>query len=720
MVDYAPPATAARQAATELSMKARPADPARSRIPAPHDPQGVGLDLQTLLDASPDAVLIVDGTGTIVALNRRAEALFATPAGRLQGQPVETLLPVRTRQAHTAARGGYHAAPTARAMSARSGLMGLRADGTEFPVEVSLTPIAGSTAGLVMAVVHDVASRAFIEAAAAGARRALEALDAIEDAVLTIDADGHVDFLNRSAEALTGWARDSACGRPVREVLPLVDSSGEPWPASPTSASSCEAILPATAAHQSRVLDVSTTPILDAAQALTGAALVARDVTHARLIAQRLAHQATHDALTGLVNRAEFERRLVHALASAAAERVQHVVCFLDMDGFKRVNDVCGHLAGDEFLRQLSDLMRERVRSRDTLARLGGDEFGILLEHCRLPRAERVAEEIRKGIAAHRFTVGAETHAVAVSIGIVPIRRGIRRADDVIRAADAACYAAKRSGGNRIQVSLPPWGVTGAPSEDEWSRRLVSAVEQNRFRLHAQPLQPLDGGGPTSPRFELLLRLDDGTGKPLPPQAFLPAARRHGLMPLVDRWVLREAILRLSAWQRVHPDGDPLTLAVNLDDETVAGGAFGAVVQLELSSTDVTPEALCFEISESVVAAHPGVSARLVHELRAVGCQTTLEHAGSGMAAFTMLRRLRPDYLKIAGHIIRGLARDPVHRALATALNETGHALGLKTIGVQVEGPGVLAWLRRIGVDYAQGFGIGRPEPLEQAMAQLG
>jgi diguanylate cyclase (GGDEF)-like protein/PAS domain S-box-containing protein len=691
-----------------------------------HETDTIATELRALLEASPDAVLIADRGGRIVALNRQAETLFATTAERLRGQPVENLLPARHREAHASARTAYASAPTARAMSTRSGLTGLRADGTEFPVEVSLTPVVGSPVGLVLAVVHEVASRAPIEAVIAGANQGFEAVDAIPDAILTTDIDGNVSFLNRSAEELTGLTRDTARGRPLSEVLPLMsETSGGPL-VNPVAAclrgapeNSCEAVFPAGLGRDTRALDLTATPIHGASGAVTGAVVVARDVTHARLLARQLHHQATHDALTGLVNRSEFERRLAHALASAAEERAEHVVCFLDLDGFKRVNDSCGHLAGDEVLRQLSDLMRDRMRSRDTLARLGGDEFGMLLEHCRLPRAERIADEIRKAIGDYRFSFGAETYGLTASIGIVPIRPGIRRPNDVFRAADAACYLAKRRGGNRTHVSSAPSRASGAARDDDWSRRVSLAVKESRFQLYAQPVVPLDHGHARAPRLELLLRLDEGGGPPLFPHAFLPAARRQGLMPNVDRWVVREAIQRLADWTLEHPGLAIVTVAINLDDETVAAGEVLALVWEELARTGVPPHAVCFEISESAVVAHPARSASFFHDLRAAGCQTTLEQCGSGMAAFTLLRRLQPDYLKIAGHIVRGLARDPVHRALATALNEVGHALGLKTIGVQVDSPAALECLRRIGVDYGQGFGIARPEPLEDAVARL-
>lgn len=434
----------------------------RSSIMA-HRLPDLAPDHRAVLDASPDAMLIVDRAGTLVALNHRAETLFAVTGEQLRGQPVEMLLPARLRSAHAAARATYAAAPSARPMSARSGLVGLRADGTEFPVEISLVPVLGSPEGLVMAVVRDITARARLEVELDRGERAAGALDAMPDAILTTDAGGAVDLLNRSAEQLTGRSREAARGRPLSEVLPLAsESSGEPLeipvpqclrnglPPGPL-----EAVLVTEPGRERRVLDISAVPIRDQSGAIRGAAIVARDVTRARMIARELSHQATHDALTGLVNRVEFERRLARALASAVEEHIEHALCFLDLDGFKKVNDTYGHLAGDELLRQLSGILRERMRSRDTAARLGGDEFGMLLEHCRLGKAGRIAEGIRRAIGAFRFTVGDESYPIRASIGVVPVRAESGGASDVLRAADAACYAAKRNGGNRTELYDP-------------------------------------------------------------------------------------------------------------------------------------------------------------------------------------------------------------------------------------------------------------------------
>jgi diguanylate cyclase (GGDEF)-like protein/PAS domain S-box-containing protein len=419
--------------------------------------------LTTLLDASPDAVVVVDRSGTIVALNARLEQLFGYPAGVLSGRQIETLLPVRYRHGHAAVRAAYSESPTVRPMSARGDLTGLRADGTEFPVEIALTPVPGSPEGLVMGVVHEAATRRRLSAALAESARTAGALDAIADAIVTTGADGRVEFLNRSAEALTGWERETARGRSLLEVLPVRhEGDAEPLDrmvarclASGLQGTACEATLPA-ATGEPRMLDISITPIHQEAGRVAGAAVVVRDVTHARLIARQLSHQATHDALTGLVNRREFERRLGRALTSAAEEHAEHALCFLDLDGFKQVNDTCGHQAGDELLKQLSEVMREGMRSRDTLGRLGGDEFGLLLEHCRLTTARRIAEEIRVAIERYRFAVDGRSYTVGVSIGIVPIRSGGALPGELLRAADTACYEAKRRGGNRVQVDDQP------------------------------------------------------------------------------------------------------------------------------------------------------------------------------------------------------------------------------------------------------------------------
>jgi diguanylate cyclase (GGDEF)-like protein/PAS domain S-box-containing protein len=676
---------------------------------------------QAMLDASPDGVLVVDRKGLIVALNHQAAALFGTTQPKLHGRPVESLIPARFRRTHAADRLGYTDAPTVRPMSARHGLTGLRVDGTEFPVEISLTPVLGSSDGLTMAVVHDVSSRIDLESALARSERVTNALDAVPEAVITTDLAGNVEFLNRGAEELTGLSRAAAHGRAVSDVLPVIgEADDQPLirlvtrcleNGSPIAA--LEGVLSSSKGHASRTLDVSATPVRGPSGDIIGAAIVARDVTHSRLIAKQLSHQAAHDALTGLVNRSEFERRLAHSIASADSDRFEHAICFLDLDGFKQVNDACGHLAGDELLRQLSEVLSERMRSRDTLARLGGDEFGILLEHCKLPRARRIAEAVRKAIAAHRFSCERQTYGVGVSIGITPIRADSGSPTDILHEADTACYLAKRAGGNRVHVFDPRRQVTGSAEDDDWEMRIRCAVEDNRFRLYAQPIVALNRLNGLGPSIELLLRLEEGESEPLLPAAFLPTAERSGLMPTVDGWVIRRAVHSLSAWLRAHPGAECPTVAINLSRATVADPDVVRLVRRELVDSGLPPRALCFEVSESVVTSQPVACTRLFRELRDAGCQTTLDQTGSGMTAFTSLGRLQLDYIKIAGHIVRDLPSDPVDHVLATALNQVSHLRNIRTIGFGAESRETLNCLRRLRVDFAQGYCVAPPEPFE-------
>jgi EAL domain-containing protein (putative c-di-GMP-specific phosphodiesterase class I) len=289
----------------------------------------------------------------------------------------------------------------------------------------------------------------------------------------------------------------------------------------------------------------------------------------------------------------------------------------------------------------------------------------------------------------------------------------------VLREADSACYVAKRAGGNRIQVQDRRLASAATSRAREWLESVLRAAEESRLCLYAQPLVPLAGGNGTVPRLELLVRLDTGHGELVPPAGFLPTARRHGMMAAVDGWVVRRATEELSRWQRAHPGAQPPTVAVNLANETIAGGDPVAVVSQLLESTSVPAKALCVEIGESAVTADPTRAADLLRALRDAGYQTTVEHCGTGMAAFTLLQGLALDYLKIAGHVVRGLAGDPVTRILASALNQIGHSLGLRTIGAEAEDEGAIAALREIGVDLVQGFCIGRPQPFETALDSL-
>ena len=439
--------------------------------------------------------------------------------------------------------------------------------------------------------------------------------------------------------------------------------------------------------------------------------VVCEDITEAHRLSEQLNFQATHDALTGLVNRHEFEKRLARVLASAREEASEHALCYLDLDQFKVINDTCGHSAGDELLRQLAGLLPRRVRRRDTLARLGGDEFGVLMEHCSLEQAKRVANGLRRAVADYRFVWEDKTFALGVSIGVVPIIGVSERVTGVLAAADAACYAAKDRGRNRIHVFHVDDAVLAQrQGEMQWVARLGTALEQDRFDLCFQPIVPLDPDGEQGLHYELLLRLREEDGRQTPPGAFLPAAERYGLSPRTDRWVVETAM----RWLNSHPEHiDRLALcSINLSGASLGDEGFLALLLGLLESGRVPCNRICFEITETAAIANLSAAIRFIGVLKELGCRFALDDFGSGVSSFAYLKSLPVDFLKIDGVFVKDILTDPIDFAMVRSINDMGHVMGKRTIAEFVESQAILERLRDIGVDFAQGYGVGRPRPI--------
>ncbi len=433
------------------------------------------------------------------------------------------------------------------------------------------------------------------------------------------------------------------------------------------------------------------------------------DITEAKALSRELEYQATHDALTDLVNRREFEHRLERVLGRVDQERSEHAVCYLDLDQFKVVNDTCGHVAGDELLRRLGHLLAERVRSRDTLARLGGDEFGVLLEHCPLDQALEIANVIKDVVEEFRFDWEGQSFGLGVSIGLVPIRGGSQSTSAVMSAADSACYAAKDQGRNRIHVyDEADADLLKRYGEMQWVARTQRALEENRFELARQPIVPVpgDGDGPEM-HYEVLIRLRDEDGQLVMPGAFLPAAERYNLSAKLDRWVVRSA-LGLLAEEEGRP-GRAIVYSINLSALTLADETFLEFVLSELRAHQVPPQQLCFEITETAAIANLAGATDFMLRLREHGCRFALDDFGSGLSSFAYLKCLPVDYLKIDGLFVKDIVDDPIDRAMVKSINEIGHTMGKLTIAEFVESEAILEVLRDLGVDYAQGYHIGKP-----------
>lgn len=425
-------------------------------------------------------------------------------------------------------------------------------------------------------------------------------------------------------------------------------------------------------------------------------------------------HLAYHDPLTGLTNRAQFERKLAEAIEEARALDRHHALLYLDLDQFKVVNDTCGHVAGDELLKQVALLLHAQVRDSDIVARLGGDEFGILLRNCPLARAQDIAAQVLAALNEFRFSWLGKTFAIGGSIGLVAINRSSGTLADLMGRADVACYAAKDLGRNRIHLfQEDDVELARRQGEMHWVARINAALEQDRFELHWQRIDAL---GPTPrPAFrEILLRLRDESGTLIGPGAFLPAAERYNLAPALDRWVVRRLLEHVAR----HPaaaHGAAPSYFVNLSGATLNDAGFDAYLRELLRETGLPATLLCFEITETAAIANLSRALDFIHTIRAEGCRFALDDFGSGLSSFTYLKTLPVDYLKIDGAFVRDITRDPMDRAIVEAIHRIGHTVGLKTVAEFVEDAAILPELTRLGVDYAQGYELHRPEPLGMA-----
>ena len=522
-------------------------------------------------------------------------------------------------------------------------------------------------------------------------------LGSIADAVITTDSEQRVSYCNLNAEQMLCLPQSELLGRPLDEVCQL---EGE-----------AEA-LHLLAADGSRLpVDRSLAPIHAPDGTAIGQVIVLHDASEARRHAAQLSYQATHDELTDILNRREFERRLCELLAALRqGSGGEHAVLYLDLDRFKIVNDTSGHAAGDELIKQVSQLLQDTLRERDIVGRLGGDEFGIMLTQCSHGDALRVAEKVRKAVVDLHFAWGVRSYRIGVSIGVVLLDSRSSSLKEVMKSADAACYMAKEKGRNRIHLySDDDAELSVRQTEMEAVSRIRAALENDRFCLHLQTIAPLRPG--LRPHAEVLVRMLDEEGGLVPPMAFIPAAERYDLMPLLDRWVIFHAFAALAE----QPKGT--SWAINLSGASVCDEGLLEFVLEQQRVTGVPLENVCFEITETVAVANLSQAASLIQDLQAQGARFALDDFGAGMSSFAYLKHLPVDYVKIDGSFIRGILHNPTERAMVESINQIAHVMGKQTIAEFVEDDAVLACLRAMGVDFAQGYGVGKPEPLQSAQA---
>jgi len=683
-----------------------------------------------MLDAAPEAIVVVGQRGGVVALNREAERLFGWTDAELVGEPSSRLITPGFQKAYDALGvSDGDSPPRLPRNRAPVSTFARRRDGSDFPAEINRIPFGPGKDAPVLVTIRDLTALpgAQENPLQANEQTAAGILASMGDALITTDVAGTITYMNPTAERLTGWRATEARGQPVTTVLTLVsDATREPVES-----------IPARCLREGRAVDLddgsllvrrdgteiaiedSAAPLRDRDGTKTGVVLVFHDATKRRRVARKLHHQATHDPLTGLVGRREFEERLARLAAEAAGGVAQHALCYLDLDRFKAVNDTCGHEAGDDLLRKIGGVFYGQLSGRDTLARLGGDEFGILLECCPLTKAEEIAGKLQRAIGDFRYVRGERTFALGVSIGLIPITAASGRPADVLRAADAACYAAKNAGGNRVHLARPGAAPQHQQVESRRIMRLSRAVDEGRFQLYAQATVPLAPWRSARPRCEILLRLADERGGVETAGAFLPRAERHRLMPAIDRWVVRQTIAVLGRLHRDQPEFELPVCSINLSPSSLDDADLIPAVREYLAQHRLPPEALCFEISEAAALGNFAEMVRLIFEVRAMGCGIGLDNFGNSLGAFAHLKALPVDYVKIGGYCIRGVADDPVYGALVNAVKEIGRIMGIVTIAKEVESEAVLQKLRGLGVGYAQGHAVAAPAPLVNANGEL-
>lgn len=553
-------------------------------------------------------------------------------------------------------------------------------------------------------------------------------LSSIGDGVITTDPQGKTRYLNRVAEQLTGWSSDMAQGLDIGLTLPLADErTGE---AREHVAMRCLqqrqaiGISPRsqliTREGRRIAIEESAAPIWSRDGEILGAVVVFRDVSHERKLSQQLSWQATHDALTGLINRREFEHLVAGALHTAKESGHTHALLYLDLDQFKVINDTCGHAAGDVLLQLLAKMLQGKMRDSDILARLGGDELGVLLPHCPLEHARLIGEQLRQAIHEFPFAWDERSFELGVSIGIAEINQDSKSMSELLSAADQACYLAKEQGRNRIHVYQES-DVMLAQRHGEmlWISRLNEAFTHDYFRLYAMPIVHLRDS--PEQHDEVLIRIRNGKGDLILPGAFIPAAERYDMMLSIDRWVIRAVCQHIQSVRDSLPPlaalaesrrRAPALYSVNLSGMSLADPGLHDYITAQFVQYAIAPEQICFEITETAVIANLPKAQVFMRQLKAMGCRFSLDDFGSGFSSFGYLRALPVDYLKIDGIFVRGIATNAINRAMVKAINEVGHVMGLQTVAEYVENAETLAIIRELGIDYAQGYAVGGLRPL--------
>ncbi|MCK5326026.1 MAG: EAL domain-containing protein [Woeseiaceae bacterium] len=661
----------------------------------------------------PEIVLIHDDK--IMLANESAASLIGLEPAQLVGRDIADLVK-----------------PAYRALFRKS--VARRLASEEAPRRLEIQLINGNRAGLwveaqsstiefhghraILTVARDVSHRKSLEVSLSRSKRQAQyTLESIAEGVITTDNDARIDYMNRAAETLVGTSRDDAAGHKVGELFTLVDDTDRRPLGDPVDRCLAmrrrvnmgrRAVMVSRDGEHEHSVELSASPIRGPGESISGTVVVFHDVGELRGLTRQMSYQATHDPMTGLVNRREFERRLDEAMDSAHSEEAVHMLFYMDLDRFKAVNDSCGHLAGDNMLREVASLIKDQVRDSDFVGRLGGDEFGALLIGCPIEKARQIAMDICNAIADYRFVWKDKIFNIGISIGLVEISHVSGTVQDLMSAADSACYVAKQEGRGRVHIySARDEAIARERGDIQWLQELQSALHEDGFELAVQPIIAMTSGADSGPALEILIRLPDGRSRAPDTADFLRPAERYQLMPQIDRWVVNATLSAISGGELKL--AGQRSCAINLSGQTIADEAFLGFVVEALDRTGVSPSSICFEVTEKAILANIQQAQRFIEVLHGIGCEFSLDDFGSGMGSFASLKHLPIDYLKIDGMYTRNLQTDEVNQEMVAAMIKLARTMKFRVVAEQVEHQEDFDWLRDVGVDFVQGHFVESP-----------
>jgi diguanylate cyclase (GGDEF)-like protein/PAS domain S-box-containing protein len=612
-----------------------------------------------------------------------------------------------------------------------------RLAGEEVPRTLEIQLISGSDSGLwvealsasieylgepaILTIARDVSHRKSLEVSLSRSKRQAQyTLESIAEGVITTDKGGRIDYMNLAAESLTGVSREEAAGRRVADLFTLVDDADRRPLGDPVERCLAmrrrvnmgrRAVMVTKDKEQEHSVELTASPIRGPGNTIAGTVVVFHDVSELRGLTRKMSYQATHDPLTGLINRREFERRLEEALDSAHADDTAHILFYMDLDRFKAVNDSCGHQAGDNMLRDVAGLIKDKVRDSDFVGRLGGDEFGALLIGCPIEKARQIANDICTAVGDYRFVWKDRIFNIGISVGLVEIGHSSGTIQDVLSAADSACYVAKQEGRGSVHIySARDEAIARERGDIQWLRRLQEALQESKFELAVQPILAMSGAAGTGPAVEILIRLPDSRGHTAATAEFLRPAERYQLMPQIDRWVVSASLAALASGELKLPGNR--SCAINLSGQTLSDESFLGYVVDALDHSGVAPGAVCFEVTERAILANVPQAQRFIEVLHGIGCEFSLDDFGSGLGSFAHLKHLPIDYLKIDGSYTRNLRSDEVNQEMVAAMIKLARKMEFRVVAEQVEAQDDFDWLRDTGIDFIQGNFVEPPAAL--------